>query len=860
MQEQRKTILVVDSCKEECSKVNQILGDIYTVIDATNAKQAISVVEKTSDVSLILLSLSDDKQLEFLFNLKHQIGRMIPVIIMVELLEREKAVKAIQFGAVDFISKPLQAELLRARVHNVVVGYQTELVEQLNYLASFNQDTGIYNKRMLFSTMKQMLKNHLDEQFIFIRLNIQHFHLYNSTMGNQEGESLLRYIAGLIRKNALEFPYIAYGQVDVNSFCICEPFHKDRLKRQMELLKDKNHPFRQEYAIDYSVGIYFIKDNNEVPDDILTKASMAAEEHKEFHGIHVNYYNKKLEEKLKREQWVAKEMKLALEDEQFQVYLQPKYDLDTEQICGSEALVRWMHPDKGMISPADFIPVFENNGFILELDYYMWEKACKILHRWKEEQSYPIYPISVNMSRISLYNPNVTPMMIKLVQKYDIEPSLLELEVTESAYMSSPELMKRTIGALREAGFTILMDDFGSGYSSLNTLKEIDVDILKVDMKFLPDGNDNSKSEKILSSIIRMAAWLETPVIAEGVETIEQKIFLEDIGCDYVQGFYYAKPMPVESYEKLIENAMETKAKLRETIDTSAIDAVLSVNPHMEELFKVISLPVSVIELVGERMELVRFNAAYKECFNQKMGLLHTGKVTKSDERKVIVSFEKARDNEGFSECEVQYLDHEGRYHWYRIRTILLCKTEKSCMVFSIYTDITNEKIYESQLQKLLNFAEIQVKKKKMLVVDDLKLSRAVLKDLFDAKFEIIEAENGRKALEVLDANVDDIAIILLDMIMPEMAGDEFLMEKNKRDAARNIPVVIISAEKDPDIQLNMLRLGVNDYITKPFDNGITEQRVENVLEYNSRFHKLIEEYRNVIAQQEGEIQNLETT
>ena len=228
---------------------------------------------------------------------------------------------------------------------------------------------------MLFSTMKQMLKNHLDEQFIFIRLNIQHFHLYNSTMGNQEGESLLRYIAGLIRKNALEFPYIAYGQVDVNSFCICEPFHKDRLKRQMELLKDKNHPFRQEYAIDYSVGIYFIKDNNEVPDDILTKASMAAEEHKEFHGIHVNYYNKKLEEKLKREQWVAKEMKLALEDEQFQVYLQPKYDLDTEQICGSEALVRWMHPDKGMISPADFIPVFENNGFILELDYYMWEKA-----------------------------------------------------------------------------------------------------------------------------------------------------------------------------------------------------------------------------------------------------------------------------------------------------------------------------------------------------------------------------------------------------------------------------------------------------------------------------------------------------
>lgn len=851
MQEQRKTILVVDSCKEECSKVNEILGNTYTVMKATNAKQAISVVEKNSEICLILLNLADDKQLEFLFNLQHQIGRMIPVIIMVELLEREKAVKAIQFGAVDFISKPLQAELLRTRVQNVAVGYQTELVEQLNYLASFNQDTGIYNKRMLFSTMKQMLQNHLDEQFIFIRLDVQHFHLYNSTMGAQEGESLLRYIAGLIRKNALEFPYIAYGHVDVNSFCICEPFDKERLRKQMELLKDKNHPFRQEYAIDYAVGIYFVKDNNELPEDILTKASMAAEEHKEFHGIHVNYYNKKLEENLKREQWVAREMKLALEDEQFQVYLQPKYDLDTEQICGSEALVRWMHPEKGMISPADFIPVFENNGFILDLDSYMWESVCKILHRWKEERTCPIYPISVNMSRISLYNPNVTPMLIKLIKKYDIEPSLLELEVTESAYMSSPELMKRTIGALREAGFTILMDDFGSGYSSLNTLKEIDVDILKVDMKFLPDGNDNTKSEKILSSIIRMAAWLETPVIAEGVETIEQKIFLEDIGCDYVQGFYFAKPMPVESYEALIKNAMEAKAKMKEAVDSSAIDAVLSVNPHIEDLFKAISLPVSVIELIGERMELVRFNTAYKDNFNQKKGLIHTGKVSKSDERKVIASFEKARDKEVFCECEIQYLDEEGRYHWYRIRTILLSKTEKSCMLFSIYTDITNEKLYESQLQKLLTFADLQVKKKKMLVVDDLKLSRAVLKDLFETKFEIVEAKNGREALEILKEDMDDIAIILLDMIMPEMSGDEFLMEKNKLEAANNIPVVIISAEKDPDIQLNMLRLGVNDYITKPFDNGITEQRVENVLEYNSRFHKLIDEYRNVIREQE---------
>ena len=215
-------------------------------------------------------------------------------------------------------------------------------------------------------------------------------------------------------------------------------------------------------------------------------------------------------------------------------------------------LVRWIDPERGMILPGDFIPVFEQNGFIMKLDYYVWEKTCQLLRRWLDEGRNP-YPISVNVSRVSLYNPRLAEVLGDLVKQYDIPPRLLQLELTESAYTTNQQSTKAIMSTLQQMGFCILMDDFGSGYSSLNVLKDIEVDVLKIDMKFLSNTENEARSENILAAVVRMAKWLNLPVIAEGVERKEQVLFLRSIGCEFVQGYYFAKPMPVEDFEKQVE-------------------------------------------------------------------------------------------------------------------------------------------------------------------------------------------------------------------------------------------------------------------------------------------------------------------
>ena len=280
------------------------------------------------------------------------------------------------------------------------------------------------------------------------------------------------------------------------------------------------------------------------------RANLAAKHCKGNYIRNYAFYTRQMSQEIEKEQRIVNSMKSALENHEFVVYYQPKYGLSDNQIAGAEALVRWKHPERGMISPGEFIPVFERNGFITKLDYYVWEQTCIQLRRWLDEGKQPL-PISVNLSRISLYNKEVVEVICDLVDKYQIPRSLFQVELTESAYNTNPKAVQEMMQRLREEGFYILMDDFGSGYSSLNVLKDIVVDVLKMDMKFFSGDDKEGRGENIMAAVIRMAKWLNMPVVAEGVERIEQVEFLRSIGCEYVQGYYFAKPMPVEEYEKL---------------------------------------------------------------------------------------------------------------------------------------------------------------------------------------------------------------------------------------------------------------------------------------------------------------------
>lgn len=260
----------------------------------------------------------------------------------------------------------------------------------------------------------------------------------------------------------------------------------------------------------------------------------------------IGFYDGGMKEELHHRQFIEEEMHKALLNNEFVMYLQPKYCISTDTIIGAEALVRWIHPTRGMISPNEFIPLFEQNGFILKLDRIIWESACQKIRHWIDEGYDPV-PISVNVSRQYLTTFDVAGAVSELVKKYDIPVKMLELEITESVDAPGVEEVIRKI---KEAGFTILMDDFGSGYSSLNMLKTTQFDVLKIDRSFLSEFMESDRGRKIIHHTISMSRDIGLDIIAEGVETLDQAQFLSSCGCNAAQGFYYSRPIPADDFDK----------------------------------------------------------------------------------------------------------------------------------------------------------------------------------------------------------------------------------------------------------------------------------------------------------------------
>lgn len=293
------------------------------------------------------------------------------------------------------------------------------------------------------------------------------------------------------------------------------------------------------------------------------RALLAARSIKGQYGKFFAIYDDTLRNQLLREQAITDSMETALARNQFLVYLQPKYRIRDENLIGAEALVRWIHPEWGFLSPAEFIPLFEKNGFITKLDQFVWDKACAAIRSWDDRGYYPI-SVSVNVSRADIYNEDLVSTLIQIVERYGLSPSRLHLEITESAYTENPKQIIDTVTLLREQGFVIEMDDFGSGYSSLNMLNDMPIDILKLDIKFIHNEMAKPKSQGILQFIINLARWMDLGVVAEGVETKEQLLRLSELGCDFVQGYYFARPMPCKDFEALLAAHKESGLQIPE--------------------------------------------------------------------------------------------------------------------------------------------------------------------------------------------------------------------------------------------------------------------------------------------------------
>ena len=297
-------------------------------------------------------------------------------------------------------------------------------------------------------------------------------------------------------------------------------------------------------------GIYKISKSDNDINTIMDRANTARKTIKGGHKNSFAFYDKEMHKKILKEKEIENSMVDALNNGEFIVYFQPKYSLSDYQIIGAEALVRWDNPQKGLIPPIEFIPVFERNGFIVNIDFYVFEEVCKKIREWMDEGQ-KVVPISVNLSRMHFVNSNFIEKFKLIVDKYKIPTRLIELELTETAVLDNIEGLLDTMNNLKEKGFVISMDDFGTGYSSLNLLKELPVDILKLDRAFFTEKDESNNEKIVISNVIKMAKELKMKVISEGVETISQVEFLKQIGCDMVQGYLFSKPMPVKEFEKI---------------------------------------------------------------------------------------------------------------------------------------------------------------------------------------------------------------------------------------------------------------------------------------------------------------------
>ncbi len=428
--------------------------------------------------------------------------------------------------------------------------YRQQEREKAELEAKLQKDelTGVYSRPYFFKKAEEMLRE-CDEEIYIIRMNVSRFKVFNELYGSEKGDRLLKVIGEILKEEVIDKGFAA-GRFSGDHFYCCitkSEFDNVQFYKKVEL-------DWIDMEVRFTYGVYPVGDGRDIPVSVMCdRADMANKESAKGAG-HIRYYTDEERQRLIQEQQIESEMEQAIAERQFCIFIQPKYRVTTGKIVGGEALVRWRHPERGMIPPGQFIGVFERNGFIKKLDYYVWEEACRFLADAKQSGR-PFYPLSVNVSRIHFYEEELEDKLEELLGKYGLNREDLELEITESIYAEDSAAIIKRCKKLKDAGFKIAMDDFGSGYSSLNMLKEMPLDIIKMDLRFLSGGKDTEqirKGNSILQTLIEMSYALDLNVVVEGVETEEQRDFIREIGHCAAQGYYYSKPVETAEYEAML--------------------------------------------------------------------------------------------------------------------------------------------------------------------------------------------------------------------------------------------------------------------------------------------------------------------
>lgn len=548
----KKTILIVEDEFINREILKNILCHDYDLLTAEDGKTALEILkEKQEDISLVLLDLilPEMSGMEILGQMKSDTNlNNIPVIVLTS--DKGQEVECLDLGASDFISKPYpNTNIILARIHRVI-----ELYEDRRIIKYTERDplTKLYTKQYFYEYANEMDAHHKDVEMDAIVVGIRSFHNVKERFGvNYSNALLVRFAKRLQKMKAHISGIVCHLEADM--FIIyCEHIDKyddflEEISKNLYVDKGNKTP------INLQLGVYQNVDKSIDIDMRFERAKDALDKIRTSVVKTISIFDNKLQDKEMFEEQLIEEFPKAIKKKQFVVYYQPKYNIkgETPVLSSAEALIRWNHPKLGLISPGIFIPLFEEKGLIRLLDLYVWEEAAAQMRRWKEQFDRHV-PVSVNVSRVDLYDPDLLETLKDIVKRNDLSCSDLLLEVTESAYTKEVDMILAKIKSLREAGFKIEIDDFGTGYSSLSMINKIPIDALKIDMIFIRNAFSGQNDNQMIKIIIDLASYLKIPTIAEGVETKEQVEVLKKLGCDIVQGYYFSKPVPPQEFEQFL--------------------------------------------------------------------------------------------------------------------------------------------------------------------------------------------------------------------------------------------------------------------------------------------------------------------
>ena len=545
-----RLVLVVDDQELNRDVLSLVLENGYEIIYAANGLEALEAIqENLHRLSIILLDLNMPVMNGFEVLKKVRSDeemKRIPVIVLTS--EKEAELKALKMGAADFITKPFDVhEVVLARVERVI-----EISEGRELISGAERDpiTQLYNRGFFFHYADQIHRFHPDWHMDALVLDIDRFHFLNELSGRSYGDGILHLIGDEIQAFLQHTKGIA-ARYEADRFDIfCQ--HQDGYQEILEQIQHRVNSFTNNDSIRLRMGVKPWQ-GGITPAMMFEHARVACNMVRGSIKTHLMIYDDALRMKELYQQRLMNDLNEAVLQRQLQVFFQPKYNIQSEpaKLSSAEALIRWNHPVYGMIYPGDFVPLFEQNGLIHLVDSYVMSETVRQIALWRDKFGV-ILPVSVNLSRLDAVDPDLEKKLLKLVEENGLAPNALKLEVTETAYTENASQLIDVFNRLREDGFEIEVDDFGSGYSSLNMISSLPIDVLKMDMKFIQNIEANDVEMRLVELILDIAKYLRVPVVAEGVETEAQMELLKNASCDLVQGFYFSKPLPADELEHLI--------------------------------------------------------------------------------------------------------------------------------------------------------------------------------------------------------------------------------------------------------------------------------------------------------------------